>query len=289
MEKGLNFKTIESQKEYFKTYENSLSLILCPIVEKYISTSFGNSHVVCSGDVTNPPLVLLHAASCGSPIWYKNIPFWSKYYRVYAIDLIGESSKSILTKKLKSAHDNAKWLNETLIGLKLNKFILCGLSIGGWNAANYAIFYPQNVLKLILLSPVQTFAKMYSSFFIKIMKMGFSPTRKNVEAYIGWANEKEESLPDSIIKLFIISVMNMNSNASFPKWLKKKHLSSLKMPVLVMFGENEFAFSIQRATKRAKCVISNLDLQIVDGASHLLSVSKPDYINAKVLEFMEWK
>ena len=61
------------------------------------------------------------------------------------------------------------------------------------------------------------------------------------------------------------------------------------MPVLVMFAENEFVFSIQNATKRAKCVISNLDLQIVDGASHLLSVSKPDYINAKVLEFMEWK
>lgn len=37
MEKGLNFKT----------YENSLSLILCPIVEKYILTSFGNSHVIC--------------------------------------------------------------------------------------------------------------------------------------------------------------------------------------------------------------------------------------------------
>lgn len=63
----------------------------------------------------NPPLVLLHAASCGTPIWYKNIPFWSKYYRVYTIDLIGESSKSILTKELKSAHDNAKWLNETLM------------------------------------------------------------------------------------------------------------------------------------------------------------------------------
>lgn len=129
--------------------------------------------------------------------------------------MIGESSKCILTKKLKSVHDNAKWLNETLMGLKLNKFILCGLSIGAWNADNYAIFYPQNVIKLISLSPVQTFAKIYSSIFIKIMKMWFNPTRKNVEAYIGWANEKEEPLLDSIIKLFIISVMNMNSNVCF--------------------------------------------------------------------------
>jgi pimeloyl-ACP methyl ester carboxylesterase len=137
-----------------------------------------------------------------------------------------------------------------------------------------------------MLSPVQTFAKMYSSFFLKIMKMGFNPTRENVENYIGWGSEKEESLPDSIIKQFTISVMNMNSNASFPKWLKKKHLLNLKMPVLVLLGENEFAFSIQKASKRAKSVISNLELQVVEEASHLLCVSKPDYINNKVLEFI---
>ena len=105
MEKGLNFRTIKSQIEYFEAYEASLQLFS----------------------------VLLHAASCGSTIWYKNIPFWSKYYRVYAIDLIGESSKSILRKKMKTTYDNAKWLDETLTGLGLDKFYLCGLSIGGWN------------------------------------------------------------------------------------------------------------------------------------------------------------
>ena len=80
MEKGLNFRTIKSQIEYFEAYEASLQLFSVPCNEQYISTSFGQSHVICSGDVGNPPLVLLHAASCGSTIWYKNIPFWSKYY-----------------------------------------------------------------------------------------------------------------------------------------------------------------------------------------------------------------
>lgn len=37
---------------------------------------------------------------------------------------------------------------------------LCGLSIGGWNAANYAARYPKKVNKLVLISPVQTLAKM---------------------------------------------------------------------------------------------------------------------------------
>lgn len=286
MKKGLNFRTIENQKEYFDVYGECLKLIELPVIEKYITTSFGDSHVLCSGDENNPPLVLLHASSCGSPIWYKNLLFLSRYFSIYAIDLIGESSKSILTKKMKTTQDNALWLDETLAGLNLDKIFLCGLSIGGWNAANYAGFYPKKVIKLILLSPIQTLAKMYSSFFFKIMKMGFNPTRENVENYIGWGSEKEELLPDSIIKLFTISVMNMNSNASFPKWLKMEHLLNITMPVLVLLGENEFAFSIKRATKRAKSVFSSLELYIVEEASHLLCMSKPNYINDKILEFI---
>lgn len=75
MKKGLNFRTIENQQDYFDTYNESLGLIPLPIDEKYIATTYGDSHVICSGNKERPPLVLLHAASCGSPIWYKNLPF----------------------------------------------------------------------------------------------------------------------------------------------------------------------------------------------------------------------
>lgn len=286
MKKGLNFRTIESQEEYFKTYDKSLNLMNVEVVEKYVTTTYGDSHVICCGDHKKPPLVLLHAASCGSPIWYKNMEAWSQRFCIYAIDLIGEASKSILTCKMSTPKNIAKWLDETIDGLELNKFYLCGLSIGGWNAANYTSFYPEKVLKLVLLSPVQTFAKMYRSYFFKIMKMGFRPTRKNVENYIGWGNEKEEPLPDSIIEQFKISVMNMNSNASFPKYMKKEQLLKLNMPVLVMVGENEFAFSIKKAEKQARTTIHNITFIQVHNASHLLPVSKPDYINQTIIDFL---
>lgn len=287
MDKGLNFKSLDSQKEYYARYDESLKLICCPISERYIMTSFGKSHVLCSGNEKNPPLVLLHAASCGSTIWYKNLPYWRENFCVYAIDLIGESSKSILTKKMKTTYDNALWLNETITGLGLEKINLCGLSIGGWNAANYASYFPQSVIKLVLLSPVQTLAKMHLSFFFKIMKMGFHPTRANVENYIGWGSEKEEPLPDSIINQFTISVLNMNANASFPKWLKKNQLLALHMPVLVLLGENEFAFSIQKAIKRANHFMDTLEIEVVKGASHLLTVSKYRYSNERIRSFFQ--
>lgn len=138
---------------------------------------------------------------------------------------------------------------------------------------------------MILLSPVQTFAKMFPLYFFKIMKMGFNPTRENVENYLGWGSEKEVFLPDSIIEQFTISVMNMNANACFPKWIDKKRLSKLKMPILLMLGQNEFAFSVSKASKQAKKTIADLKLVVVENASHLVSISDADYINKSILDF----
>jgi pimeloyl-ACP methyl ester carboxylesterase len=287
MEKGLNFRTKASQEEYFKAYDKSLSLWTIPLAEKYIDTSYGRTHLIICGNTNSKPLVLLHAASCGATIWYKNVESLSKKYCIYAIDLITESSKSILTRKISNPNENADWLNEVFDKLPFDKFHLCGLSIGGWTAANYASVYPNKVEKLILLSPIQNIAKMYNAFFFKIIKMGIKPTRKNIENYIGWGGSKEAPLPDSIIEQFTISIMNINSNAAFPKWIKKEKLKNLDMPVMVLFGKNEFAFSVEKAVKRAKKTITNLKVKVLENVSHLLPVSAPELVNKEVLLFLE--
>ncbi len=219
MDNALNFRTQKGQDDYYQAYEKTLMLWDVAYSEKYVTTSFGETYCLICGDMSNPPLVLLHAASCGATIWYPNVKALSENHAVYAIDLITEPSKSSLQKPIKGTEQCAKWLDETVDGLGISTFYMCGLSIGGWNAANYASQYPQKVKKLILLSPVQTFAKMYFFYFFKIIKMGFKPTRKSVEAYLGWGRQKEAPLPDSVIDQFTISAMNINPNGVFPKTL----------------------------------------------------------------------
>ncbi len=287
MENALNFRTQKGRDDYYKAYEKTLMLWDAAYSEKYITTSFGESHCLICGDTSNPPLVLLHAASCGSTIWYPNVKALSENYAVYAIDLITDPSKSTLLKPIKGKEQCAKWLDETVNGLGISDFYICGLSIDGWNAANYASQYPRKVRKLMLLSPVQTFAKMYFSFFFKIMKMGFKPTRKSVEEYLGWGSQKEAPLPDSVIDQFTISAMNINPNGVFPKMLNKKAFADVKVPVLVLFGENEFAFNAEKATATAKAVIDDLEIETVRHTSHLISVSASAYVNDRILSFLE--
>ena len=53
------------------------------------------THVVVSGPKDAPPLVLLHGYWATSTMWSPNIADFSKDYRVYAIDVMGQPSKSI--------------------------------------------------------------------------------------------------------------------------------------------------------------------------------------------------
>jgi len=119
------------------------------------------------------------------------------------------------------------------------------------------------------------------------MKMGFKPTHKSVEEYLGWSRKKEAPLLDSVIEQFTISTMNINPNGVFPKMLKKKALMNLKMPALVLFGENEFAFSIKKIANIAKSIIEDLEIEIVENSSHLISVSSPVFKNERILRFLK--
>ena len=99
MENGINFRSPESQAEYFDAYEKTMQLFSTEIQEVYVDTEFGKSYVIKAGNKNNPPLVLLHAASCGSPIWYKNFEELSQSCSLYAIDLIGENEFAFDVRK----------------------------------------------------------------------------------------------------------------------------------------------------------------------------------------------
>ncbi len=98
MDNALNFRTQKGRDDYYQAYEKTLMLWDVAYCEQYVTTLFGETHCLVCGDTGNPPLVLLHAASCGATIWYPNIKALSGNYSVYAIDLITGTLEKQLAK-----------------------------------------------------------------------------------------------------------------------------------------------------------------------------------------------
>jgi len=147
------FNTAEGEAKFLAAYDREMRLWPVPYEEVDVRSRFGTTHVVICGPKTAPPLVLLHGYMATLTMWWPNIAAFSNDYRVYAIDVMGQPSKSRPNEPIGNVADFVSWLSATLDGLELDRVFLVGMSFGGWLALNYTVAAPQRVRRLVLLSP----------------------------------------------------------------------------------------------------------------------------------------
>ena len=179
------FKTAEGEAKFLAAYDHEMKSWPVPYEEVDVRSRFGTTHVVICGPKTAPPLVLLHGYMATLTMWWPNIAAFSKDYRVYAIDVMGQPSKSRPSEPIGSVADFVSWLSATLDALELDRVFLLGMSFGGWLALNYAVAAPQRVRKLVLLSP-GGLLPMVRQFTVRGMIMVWFPTRLTVNSFFRW-------------------------------------------------------------------------------------------------------
>ena len=141
MPKNLSlFKTPESQAKYMAAYDAALALLPVPYDSFDISTRFGKTHIIASGSKGAPPLVLLHATSASSTMWFPNIAELSREYRVYALDIIGDAGKSVVSYPPQNKSDYALWLTDVFDEINVIQADVVGASYGGWVSLTLALY-----------------------------------------------------------------------------------------------------------------------------------------------------
>lgn len=283
-----------NEKEYLQAYEKSLSLWPISYSTYYVNTSYGQTHVIESGVQDGPPLVLLHGASMSSTMWYPNVHIWGKKYRIYAIDIMGDKNKSIVEKEFTSRRAYADWLMEVLDALDVQKADIVGLSFGALNAMNFILHEPNRVKRAVLISPAETFVSFDPLFYQ--YAFGMVQNKEGVQQFLNWIFKERYQLHPFIHNQLEAAFMWVNPNRSskptqsgFPYVCTDEELLSIQTPILLLLGENEVMYNPIEAMERAKSFIPNIDVEIVEGAGHLLSMEKPDSINERVLNYFQEK
>ncbi|OJD31750.1 alpha beta [Diplodia corticola] len=118
------------------------------------------------GDEVEHNLVMLHGYGAGLGFFYKNFESLSRRpgWKLYALDMLGMGRSSRPPFKIHAKDRQGKvteaenWfvdaLEEWRVQKGIGRFTLLGHSMGGYMATAYALKYPGNLEKLILVSPV---------------------------------------------------------------------------------------------------------------------------------------
>jgi pimeloyl-ACP methyl ester carboxylesterase len=147
------YKSPEGERLVRQCYLALLQHWPVPNQQLRIATTQGETFVIASGAEDAPPLLLLHGSAANSAMWMGEIRTLCRYFRVYTIDVIGEAGLSAPSRPPLASDANAVWLDEVFRGLGIERASLCGVSLGGWLALDYAIRRAQRVERLAVLCP----------------------------------------------------------------------------------------------------------------------------------------
>lgn len=282
------FKTPKGEAQFLAAYDQEMERWPVPYEQVEVRSRFGTTHVVICGPKAAPPLVLLHGYMATLTMWWPNIADFSKDYRVYAVDVMGQPGKSCPAEPIGNVDDYVSWLTATLNGLHLDRVSLVGMSFGGWLALNYAVAAPERVRKLVLLSP-GGLLPMVRQFMVRGMIMVWFPTRLTVNSFFRWLGFTYRAYP-SFLDLVRLGLkhfrMPIETARVMPAVVPDEALLAMQVPTLLLIGEREVISDPALAMERGRELIPDFEGELVPACRHDMVASQWDTVDTRVLQFL---
>lgn len=240
-----------------------------------VMTSFGESFVVCAGPVDGPPLVLLHGSGGNAAMWLAALPDWSAYFRVYAVDLLGEPGLSAPVRPPLESYPD--WLAQVLAALGVDRTALVGVSLGGWLALAFASRHPDRVGGLVAISPSgigrQKYAVLAAALFL--LPFGDRGRLRTLRLVLG------TTLPAAVTDYLLLIHRTFRPRRDRIPVLPDAALRSLTMPVRVVVGARDRLLDSRGTHRRMTGNAPNATVTVLPDAGHYVELDR-----AGVLEFL---
>jgi pimeloyl-ACP methyl ester carboxylesterase len=237
------------------------------------------------------PFVFVHGAAGSHDNWHPQVKHFSDRYRVITYDIRGHGKSSGSDRKYSCALF-ADDLHTLLTALDIEQPILGGLSLGGMISQEYAVKYSENLSGLILADTAVATALTLKD---KLQKWSFPVSlvkwyirRKTPEEYARWSFGYFDMKED--VREYLIQEQLRMNQAEFLKLMDAVYgfelldLASIKVPTLVVLGENERKAVFPHADKMIELIEKSKKV-IISDAGHASNLENPEEFNRVLDEF----
>jgi 3-oxoadipate enol-lactonase len=240
------------------------------------------------------PIVLIHGFPFSHEMWRPQIEFLENKFRVIAYDIRGHGNSGI-----GDGQYMIELFVDDLVGLlnhlKLEKAILCGLSMGGYIALRAVERNPERVKALILADtqskPDSNETKLKQSASIGSIKtLGVKPYAESfVKAVFATDSLTKKTATVEKIK----QIIQMNSSLGICGALlalasrtdTTEALPGIKVPTLILAGEHD-ALTPPSASQEMHNKVPKSEIHLISNAAHMSNLENPDEFNKHILNFL---
>ena len=215
------------------------------------------------------PLVVIHGGGGDARTWLKNVAALAGKYTVYAPDLPGFGGSQPLDGSY-YIPELTEFVEDFAGSLGLERFHLMGHSIGGGVALNYALRFPQKIVKLVLISSLCLGREI--ALWVRVMTLPARYTGRALLAVtkcIIWLLKKILTPLKVVVPLSLASVNFGSSIADLKEQtlVLGERLSEILIPTLVVWGGRDPIVPVRHAYAAAE-VIPDCQLKVFKNRGH---------------------
>ncbi|MGW0605801.1 alpha/beta fold hydrolase [Streptomyces sp. NPDC002640] len=264
-----------------------------PVAEELdVETSFATTRVyrydpVDPGAARRTPVVLLHGAGSCSAMWYTATPALTAARTVYTLDTPGDAGRSVQREHIFRPERSARWLDETLDGLGLDRVHLVGASYGGWLALNQARLRPERLASVTALDPgglekvgLRFFAWIFAGLFATFAPRRFRP---RLAALL----DQPVLLIPELRDMAQTGARAFRTRRPTPDPLTDEELASVTVPLHLVFGRRSPLVRAGVQAERVRRLLPTARVAVLEDTGHGPWIDRPEETHARMLDFME--
>ena len=260
------------------------------VEEKFLQIDGNKIRYLESGN-SKKTLVLIHGLGASAERWDQVIPLFADEFRVVVPDLIGfgYSDKPLVDY---TPEFFSEFLKKFLVESNIKRPYIIGSSLGGQIAAEFTASYPQDVEKLILVSPSGIMKQSTPALDAYIMAALY-PNEQNAKNAFELMEGSGKTVNEEIVNGFIERMRLPNAKLAFMSTLLgiknskliTTRLQTIHTPTMIIWGTNDSVIPINHADSFVS-LIQDCRFFRMDGCGHTPYVHDPHTFATKVLEFL---
>ncbi|WP_030020778.1 alpha/beta fold hydrolase [Streptomyces monomycini] len=262
------YKSKAGEDELRRRYLEALDNWPVPAERIRVPTREGETFVLVSGPPDAPPVVLLHGSGANATMWQGDAAAWSRHFRTYAVDVIGEPGLSAPSRPPLASDAYARWLDEVLDELGVPAASFVATSLGGWLALDYATRRPGRVTRLALLCPgglgKQRMGLLFKSLLLR--PFGRWGIRRTVRSATGLDAPGAGPVLDQVALTF---TQFKPRREQLPRF-SDDALRGLGVPVLLIAGTDDAFFDSAETARRVRENVPDATVRLLPGVGHAI-------------------
>lgn len=264
------FESEAARQTILGWYERVRGRLTVPTESTTVATRFGDTHVLVGGPEAGPAVVVLHGALASSAHVMVELAPLLERFRVYAVDVIGQSVKSADARISVTNNDHGLWLGEVLDQLGLARAHVLGVSWGGFVAIRLAACAPERIDRLALLVPAgvvqgPAWAGL-TKLLLPMMMYRLWPSPRWFARFLRHLGQAED---DAWAPYLADAFRLYKLQLRVPELARPAELARFTRPTLVVGAERDLSFPGAKLIERARELFPALaGTELIEGAGH---------------------